>query len=38
MANDKREREKKSLIKHLTSKTDAKQRSTEKHITLNTGP
>ena len=37
MANDKLEREK-VLIKHLTLKTDAKQKSTEKHVTLNTGP
>jgi hypothetical protein len=29
MANDKREREKKSLIKHLTLKAIAKQKSTE---------
>jgi 2'-5' RNA ligase len=33
-----REREREKFDKHLTLKTDAKQKSTEKHVTLNTDP
>jgi len=33
-----KERDEKSLIKHLTLKTDAKEKSTEKHVTLNINP